>query len=232
MYKAVFFDLFQTLVQYNPPREDGEAAALKELGIDIAPRDLCQPFIAADEYFYEENARLPMSKRTKEEQTALYRHYQQIILIEAGIKPNKAMIKYIITSWGLHKPDLKVFDDVIPSLKELKQRGLILGLISNVDKDISPALARLGLSELLDVVVTSQEVGHAKPNPEIFLESLKRASVKAKDAVFIGDQYRIDVLGSVAVGMHGILLDRGDFHQNINAHPRIRSLTELSALLP
>ncbi len=66
----------------------------------------------------------------------------------------------------------------------------------------------------------------------IFLESLKRASVKAKDAVFIGDQYRIDVLGSIAVGMHGILLDRGDFHQNINAHPRIRSLTELSALLP
>ena len=82
------------------------------------------------------------------------------------------------------------------------------------------------------VVVTSQEVGHTKPSPEIFLEALRRATIKAGDTIFVGDQYRVDVLGSEAVGMHGILLDRGGFHRNIDSHPCIRNLNELSALIP
>ena len=34
MIKAVFFDLYQTLVRYDPPREDIESKMLKDLGID------------------------------------------------------------------------------------------------------------------------------------------------------------------------------------------------------
>lgn len=40
MIKAVFFDLYHTLVRYDPPREELEAEALKEFGIDIAPEAL------------------------------------------------------------------------------------------------------------------------------------------------------------------------------------------------
>jgi len=231
MYRAVFFDLFQTLVRYNPPREDGEAAFLKELGIDINPRNLYQPFIAADEFFYEENARLPYNKRSKEEQVALYSRYQQIVLSKAGIKSDNEMIKHMIARWSQEKPDLVTFEDVIPTLKELKRCKLSLGLISNVDRDMSPTLSSLGLDKLLDTVVTSQEVGYTKPSPEIFLEALKRSETKAEETVFVGDQYRIDVLGSEAVGIRGILLDRAGFYSNINSHPRIRNLNELVTLL-
>jgi FMN phosphatase YigB (HAD superfamily) len=37
MIKAVFFDLYHTLVHYQPSQEELEAEALKELGIDIDP---------------------------------------------------------------------------------------------------------------------------------------------------------------------------------------------------
>ena len=37
MVKAVFFDFYNTLVNYDPPREELEARALKDLGIDVSP---------------------------------------------------------------------------------------------------------------------------------------------------------------------------------------------------
>jgi HAD superfamily hydrolase (TIGR01549 family) len=124
-----------------------------------------------------------------------------------------------------------LFDDVIPALTHLGELGLILGLISNVDRDITPLYQELGLSAWLQVVVTSQEVGFNKPRPEIFQEALKQAGVKPSEAIYVGDQYRIDVVGANKAGMQGILLDRGGFFEDIADCPRIHSLTQVATYL-
>jgi len=126
--------------------------------------------------------------------------------------------------------DLKMvlFDDVAPALTDLKERGLVLGLISNVDRDIAPRYQELGLSAWLQVMVTSQEVGFNKPHPEIFQAALKQAGVKPAEAIYVGDQYKIDVVGANKVGMVGILIDRGGFFEEITDSPKIRSLTEVA----
>jgi len=88
-------------------------------------------------------------------------------------------------------------------------------------------LNELGLASLLQVVVTSQDVGFNKPKPEIFQEALKRAKVWAAEAIYVGDQYQIDVVGAKKAGMEGVLLDRGGYFTEINDCPRIQSLTQL-----
>ena len=92
MIKAVFFDWFNTLAHYHPPREELESQALKELGFDVSPKAISPGLYLADKNYYEENARLPIRQRSKEEQTRIYTGFQRIVLKEAGITPNDDLV--------------------------------------------------------------------------------------------------------------------------------------------
>ena len=227
MIKAVFFDLYHTLVRYEPPREELQAGALKEFGIEVKPEVFRWPFVIADEFIYQEIARSSLSQRSKEEQMALYIQYERILLKEAGIEVNEQLILGLLSKMRQFDMKLVLFDDVMPVLTDLKGRGLILGLISNVDRDIAPLLSQLNLTSLLQVVVTSQNVGFNKPQPEIFQEALKQAGARASEAIYVGDQYQIDVVGASKAGMKGVLLDRGNYFEEITDCPRIHSLTQV-----
>ncbi len=80
-------------------------------------------------------------------------------------------------------------------------------------------------------MVTSEEAGADKPKPEIFLKALEKAGVDASEAVHVGDQYDLDVVGARGVGISPILIDRYDLYPEVDDCPRIRSLTELAQYL-
>lgn len=232
MIKAVFFDLYHTLVRYEPPREEVQAKVLSDFGIEVAPESLRRPLVIADEFIYQEHARLPINKRPEEEKMALYAQYQGIVLKEASIEASKELIGGILSKMQKFKFGLVLFDDVLPALAELKKRGLILGLISNVDHDIASLFQELGLTPLLQVVVTSQEVGFNKPQPQIFEEALRQAGVQAQEVMYVGDHYQIDVVGANGAGMQGVLLDRGGYFEGAIESLKIRNLSELVEHLP
>ncbi len=56
MIKAVFFDLYHTLVRYDPPREELQAKVLKDFGIEVKPELFRRPLVIADEFIYQEIA--------------------------------------------------------------------------------------------------------------------------------------------------------------------------------
>lgn len=211
MIKAVFFDLYQTLINYDPPREEQLARIISDYGIKVTADTLRRPMVVADEFIYEEHSRLPISKRSKNEQKTLFAQYQTMLLKEAGIEPTPDLISNNIVKMQQINFNRVLFDDVLPALRRLKQNGIILGLISNIDSDITPLFDKLGLTPLLQVVVTSQDSGYHKPQPEIFKEAARRAGVEAGESMYIGDQYQIDVLGAKGAGMQGVLLDRNSY---------------------
>jgi len=231
MIKAVFFDLYFTLIRYDPPQEELESNALGEFGINVAPEVFSRPMVTANEFMVQEIARCPLSKRSKEETIALYAQFQRIVLKEAGIEPDEKLVLAMLGKMQQFKTKLVLFDDVIPALKDLKSRELILGLISNVERDLTTTMNELGLPSWLDIVVTSLDAGFSKPQPEIFKEAIGRARVQPSQAVYVGDQYQIDCVGAERAGMKGILIDRGGYFQDITDCPRIQSLVELAAHL-
>ncbi|AKG53417.1 2-haloalkanoic acid dehalogenase [Dehalogenimonas sp. WBC-2] len=231
MTQAVFFDLYQTLVGYNPPREEWESQMLDKLGIKASPQAFNKSFTLADEYFYSENAKKPLSKRPSEDVAKVYFHHQSIVLKEGGIEPAPDLVRSMLARWRDTKLNHVLFNDVLPSFTELKRMNMTLGLISNVDKDITGLLDDLGLSSFLTTVVTSQETGFTKPHPEIFQEALRRVEIAAEDVIFVGDQYKIDVLGATAAGMKGILVDRGGFSDAPAECPRVSSLFQITSML-
>ena len=231
MIKAVFFDLYHTLIHYDPPQEELVAKALKEFGIDMNPEVFRRPLVTADEFIYEEIARQPLSQRSQEEKIALYAEYQAIVLKEAGIEADNKLALGLLGKMQQYKMNLILFDEVEAALTDLKSRGLILGLISNVEQDMNDTLARLKLDSWLDLIVTSQDAGAGKPQPQIFREALRQAGVQPEEALYVGDQYRVDVLGARGAGIRGILIDRSDYHRDITDCPKIRNLLELTGYL-
>jgi putative hydrolase of the HAD superfamily len=204
---------------------------LQKFSIATTPAALVRPIIAADEFIYNEIAQRPLSARSPEEKFTLYAQYQAVLLREAGLKYDQKIIPSLLAAMQKSQMDLVLFDDAAPALTDLAARGMILGLISNVEQDIAQTLTKLSLYVWLKVVVTSQEVGAGKPRPEIFREALKRASVKPPEAIYVGDQYNVDIVGARGAGMNGILIDRSDYYKDITDCPRIKSLKEVADYL-
>lgn len=230
MFKAVFFDWFNTLALYYPPREELLSQVLQEFGIHVSPHKLVRGMLIADKNYFEENAVSPVQKRSPEEQAKVWIRYQTTVLTDAGVEVPKepdVLLKIMKRGHELQGLNFTLFDDVLPTMEILKKRDLTLGLLTNLDIDMEPICRELGLEPYIDFVVTAGEVGVDKPEPPIFLAALQQASVNASEAVHVGDQPKLDVTGARGVGITGILIDRYDLYQEVDDCIRIKSLTEL-----
>ncbi|MHB1489368.1 MAG: HAD family hydrolase [Cellulomonas sp.] len=99
-------------------------------------------------------------------------------------------------------------DDMLAILTGLRERWP-LGIVSNThDEDLVRAHLRgLGAAGLVDVVVTSVDVGWRKPHPAIYAAALNALGVDARDAVFVGDSYLADYVGPERTGIRAFLID-------------------------
>jgi len=231
--KAVFFDWFNTLACYDPPREELHSQVLSDFDIDIEPLKLMPGILAADKYFFAEVSRMPMVKRTPEEQAKAHMRYAEIMLNEAGIQTNQEQLLQIIKKWPqvFNKTRFVLFDDVLASMETLKQRGLVLGVITNATKKAVSAYRDLGLEPYLDIVVTSEEAKTDKPDPAIFLLALEKADVSPASSIYVGDQYDVDVAGARGADIAPVMIDRYDLYLDINDCPRIKTMPELMEYL-
>ena len=70
---------------------------------------------------------------------------------------------------------------------------------------ISAALAATGLAEVFEVVVSSDEVAHGKPAPDVYLEAARRLEVEPSACLVVEDSYN-GVLAGKAAGMTVVLV--------------------------
>jgi HAD superfamily hydrolase (TIGR01509 family) len=89
----------------------------------------------------------------------------------------------------------------IEVLDDLRRRSLPIAIVSNWDCSLAETLEQLGLSERIDLVVTSAEIGAPKPDPRIFRHALEALSARASRSIHIGDE-ECDRDGAMAAGMH------------------------------
>ncbi len=230
MIRAVCFDWFNTLARYEPPRETVLSRAFAEFGIHIEPDRITRGMLLADGEYFEENAVSPISKRPPDEQARIFTQYQERVLAEAGVKykGDRSIFPRIMLRGRELSRSLSfgLFDDVKPSLEALKAGGFTLGIVTNLERDMGPICRDMGIDVCIDFTVTSQEVGADKPRPPIFLAALERAGTTASETAYVGDQYKVDIVGAKGVGMRAILIDRIDLYDDIDC-PRIHTLTEL-----
>ena len=231
MLKAVFFDLYGTVAGFEPGRFEVQSMACAEFGITLTPEGILRGYADADAYMTRENAIHHIGRRTPAERNAFFAEYQQRVIRGSGVDVSLETADKIWRRIQQIPYDLAPFPDAAPTLRTLRDRGLMTGLISNMDMSGERLVAQLSLAGLFHVAVTSGDVGAAKPDPAIFRSALSRAGVHANEAVHVGDQLSSDVQGALAVGIRPVLLDRDRNHPYYRECPRIESLSELPALL-
>jgi HAD superfamily hydrolase (TIGR01549 family) len=177
--------------------------------------------------YRDENQKSPVTERPEKEQMAFFVTYIMVALKGAGVEINDEIAMEILHKMKTTKWEFRLFDDVLPTLKLLRERKFITGLISNVGQEAEKTFNDVGLKQYLDFYVTSFETGHDKPDPEIFLAALEKAGVNANEALYTGDNYEQDVLGARGVGMQTLLLDRNDWFSEITDCARIKDLSEV-----
>ncbi len=94
-------------------------------------------------------------------------------------------------------------------LERLQSHGIRLAVITNnlVSEQI-PKLKQLNLTDYFDVVSISEEVGVAKPDPEIFRITLERLALTVDSVVMVGDSLMSDIGGALSLGIRCVWLNR------------------------
>ena len=116
---------------------------------------------------------------------------------------NEARVKAFAEN-GVH-----LWDDSIPTLRELRARGLRTAVVSNCDHSTRPIVDELGLARESDAVILSFEVGAAKPDPGIYRAALGALRARPEQAVFVDDQAGY-CHGAESIGIRSFLIVRDD----------------------
>ncbi len=123
----------------------------------------------------------------------------------------------------------RLYDDTLAVLRSVRERDVRIAIVSNLASPYKAVCQRLGLSELVDAIVFSCDVGLAKPDPRIYQLALLQLAVDADNTIMVGDSVRADVLGPEACGIRGYLLKRSSSE---SSGDRLNELTTLSDLIP
>jgi putative hydrolase of the HAD superfamily len=154
------------------------------------------------------------------EQSASREHYLAwqrerllAMLAQADVHPGEYDVILDDLHAGRSERVLEAYTEVPDVLRDLRERGLLLVVCSNWDWDLAPAVDEVGLTDLVDVLVSSAWAGARKPHPRIFEHTLERAGyarpgIGAGDVLFVGDTWGPDVEGPLAVGMTPAYLER------------------------
>ncbi len=234
--ELVTFDLYDTLVEADPPRWVRFAAAARKAGLagdELAFREADR---VAEDFYTVENGGVPIRDRSDEEKEQFRLAYTARMLEAAGEAHDDATTRRVreiyvgeldAVGWNY-----RVFDDVMPALIQLEETGVKRAVISNADADVTEFCLRLGFAKHMDLIITSALVGWEKPDSRTFYAALDPLKVEPGAAIHIGDQALSDVLGARAIGMQAAIIDRYGRHQD-DEHDAIRvaSLTGLAEIV-
>ncbi len=239
-YSTVFFDLFDTLVMFEPSllpeiTVNGKTwnttaqGVFNELGSsfgDMEFSDFCISFLESHKEI------MKMRKKNLREYPNSKRF--EILLERTGMKKDENLINNLVSS---HMESLctaviypESHTDILSYLRDGEYR---LCVVSNFDHAPTALklLEKFGISEFFEQVVVSEEVGWRKPHPEIFKAALDRMNEEPSNTVFVGDNPEADIAGSAECGMDSVWVKRRE--QTIRANPlfTINDLSELKGII-
>lgn len=126
----------------------------------------------------------------------------------------------------------KLYSDAAFVLEKLAKKYR-LGIIANQPMGTENRLSDYGIRDYFSVVLSSEEEGISKPNPEFFRRAILRAGCLPSEAYMIGDRPDNDIAPAKALGMHTVRIRQGlgglmpVLKEEARADYTVDSLTEL-----
>jgi putative hydrolase of the HAD superfamily len=142
------------------------------------------------------------------------------IFERAGISASADFLASYFETWD---PHTFTDPDVPPLLRELRQRGIKVGVLSNTmwpRRAHERIFVRDEVFELIDGAVYSSEIQWVKPHPEAFHAAMRAIGERDPAAcVFVGDRPYDDIHGAKNAGMRAVLIANPDVPAFAAAEP-------------
>jgi len=198
MITAVIFDLDNTLVDFMQMKRqaiDAAIHAMRDTGLNLSSEEIRKRI---DDIYQERGIEF---QNVFDE--LLYREFSKIDykILSAGV----------IAYRRAREAALMPYPHVTMTLIELTKMHIKLGVVSDAPaKEAWLRLCYLNFHHLFDAVVTFDDTGKRKPDPEPFKKILQMLDVKPREAVMIGDWEERDVVGAAQVGMKTVFARYGN----------------------
>jgi HAD superfamily hydrolase (TIGR01509 family) len=188
LVKAVFFDLYETMITEWKDGHKKAKYSIEPLGID------------------KKIFKIEWDLRRERRMNGTFPDHKSVlrdILSSQGITPNAEAIDYVHQERVAAKniPFQEIDYQVIELLQTLKSNGLKLGLISNAAPEEVDAWETCKLAGYFDEVIFSYKARVAKPKKEIYQFACEKLGVTPQESVFIGDGGSDELRGATEAGM-------------------------------
>lgn len=105
---------------------------------------------------------------------------------------------------------IQLYDDVKNCLEKLKENSIKTAIITDgIPIKQYEKILRLGIDDLIDLVVISDEIGIRKPNPKLFSYCLTKFKVKGYETMYVGDNIYKDIVPAKLNEIHSVYIHRG-----------------------
>lgn len=197
-FDAVIFDWSGTLV-HDPPLRDRVGITLARLGRTDSDSvdDICDALTRC-----ESDPDIVAAQAGADTSRAAYDAAESLHFRRAGLDGELAAC---LLSFDEHPDSRPLYPDALPVLKQLKELGCSIVVLSDIHFDIRPLLASQGAGKHLDDYVLSFEHGVQKPDSRIFEIVLERSALDRNRTLMVGDRSTHD--GAAAeIGLTTLLL--------------------------
>jgi putative hydrolase of the HAD superfamily len=200
--RALLLDALGTLVELEPPVEPLRRE-LGELGLEVDEAQARAALRAEIGFYRAHHDEASDRERLEDLRRRATLALRDALPASASDLPLPALTQALLAALRF-----RPFAEVPEVLRAARERGVRLVVVSNWDVSLHDVLEETGLAPLVDGVLTSAEVGSAKPDGAIFARGLALAGVGATEAVHVGDSVEHDVAGALAAGIEPLLVLR------------------------
>ena len=239
-YSAVLFDLFDTLVMFEPSllpevKINGEVRNSTAEHVFTQMRSSLGGMEFSEFYtpFVESYTEL-LELRKKDLREYPNRRRFEIFLEKTGIKGNQDLADRFVLS---HMESLcgavvypKHHTEILSYLRE---KGYRISLVSNFDHapTVWELLDKFGIADFFENVVISEQVGWRKPHRKIFEFAFAKLDETPQNAIFVGDNPEADIIGASQFGIDSVWVKRKEQHTKAKPDFIIEDLRELRDII-
>lgn len=203
MIKGLMCDLDDTLYSFADIREEAFTKLTEKVVNELGVSE--KKFICA----YREG-RKQIKEEMKGEQAARHSRllYCQRTLEILGMNPVEHASEFYHFFWETCFENMQLRSGVKELFLFVRNQGIKICICTDMQTEIQfQKIRRLGLLNLIDAIVTSEETGIEKPDAFIFQKGLQKMGIKNTECLYIGDSYEKDINGALECGIPAVLFE-------------------------
>lgn len=225
LFKAIVFDIGQTLVEYNKPLNWSKLyrSAFKSIA------DKCGYTFSDYHYQYANEVLTKYNTRVNPRDYEVTSNQIFAEILNGMEIPMSDIEQVKFQFYSYFRQDVTVFPEVEETLKALSSKGVLLGTLSDVAYGMDNIYALEDIASIIkyiDYPFTSNDVGYRKPCAEGLRLLSEKMQISVNEMAFVGDEEK-DILCASNAGVCSILINRDRSIKNYGQDKEIDSLDKL-----